>query len=69
MGECVSVLLCMPPRTSGRGGCAEGSLSGRELLALVTHTGRRSWLTFSSASDVSLCLEGPFIRRRFWNLI
>jgi len=65
----VRVLLGMPPRTSGGGGWAVGSLSGRELLVSVTNTGRCSLLTFPSASDVSLSLEGPLVRRRFWNLI
>jgi len=42
-----------------------GSLSGRELLASVTNTGSSSLLTLPSASDVSLCLAGPLVRRRF----
>jgi len=67
--ERVRVLLRMPPRTSGGGGCVVGSLSGRELLLSVTKTGRCSLLTFPSTSDVTLCLEGPLVRRRFWNLI
>jgi len=40
VAERVRVLLRMPPRTSGGGGCTAGSLSGRELLASVTNTGR-----------------------------
>jgi len=67
--ERVRVLLRLPPGTSGWGGGAARSLSGRELLASVTNTGRWSLLTFPSASNVSLCLEGPLVRRRFCNLI
>jgi len=59
----------MPARTSGGEGCAAGSLSGRDLLASVTNIGRCSLISFPFASDVSLCLEGPLVRRQFWNLI